>query len=156
MIAIFFLLSAVVIGIDQWTKYWIVTHLEFGEIQTVVKHFFSLTYVQNTGAAWNILEGKTAFFVVITLIAVVVVSYLLIQYRNESKFLTIGLSLVLAGAIGNFIDRIRLGYVVDMIQVDFIQFPIFNIADASLVIGVILIFIYAIFEERLKGKTHGR
>jgi len=153
LIAIFFLFSAIIIGIDQWVKYWIVTNLEFGEIQTMVDHFLSLTYVKNTGAAWSILEGKTSFFVVVTLIAVVVVSYLMVHYRNESKFLTIGLALVLAGAIGNFIDRIRLGYVVDMIQVDFIQFPVFNIADSSLVVGVILIFIYTLFEERLKGKS---
>ncbi len=78
----------------------------------------------------------------------------MIRYRNDSKFLNLGLALVLAGAVGNFIDRIRLGYVVDMIQVDFIQFPIFNIADCSLVIGVICIFIYTIFEDRLKGKNH--
>ncbi|WP_459580841.1 signal peptidase II, partial [Enterococcus gallinarum] len=59
---------------------------------------------------------------------------------------------ILAGAIGNFIDRLRLGYVVDMFQLDFINFPIFNIADMSLVIGVLLIFIYALVDDEVKGK----
>ncbi|GMA47168.1 signal peptidase II [Tetragenococcus muriaticus] len=155
MLIIIFLLSLLVIGIDQWVKFWTVTNLEIGETQSLLDPLFSLTYVQNQGAAWNILEGQMTFFTLITVIAVVVVTYLIFRYRKESKFLTIGLALVLAGAVGNFIDRIRLGYVVDMIQADFIQFPIFNIADSSLVIGVILIFIYTIFEDRLKGKEHG-
>lgn len=156
MVAIFFLLSALVVGFDQWFKFWVVTNLSLGQTQEMIEHFFSLTYVQNTGAAWSILEGKTTFFTVITVIAVIVVTYLMIRYRNDSKFLTLGLSLVLAGAIGNFIDRIRLGYVVDMVQLDFMQFPIFNIADASLVLGVALIFIYTIFEDQLKGKSNDR
>ncbi|MDN6639825.1 MAG: signal peptidase II [Tetragenococcus sp.] len=156
MVAIFFLLSALVVGFDQWFKFWVVTNLSLGQTQEMIEHFFSLTYVQNTGAAWSILEGKTTFFTVITVIAVIMVTYLMIRYRNDSKFLTLGLSLVLAGAIGNFIDRIRLGYVVDMVQLDFMQFPIFNIADASLVLGVALIFIYTIFEDQLKGKSNDR
>lgn len=156
LVAIFFLLSALVVGLDQWVKYWTVTNLGLGETQDMIEHFFSLTYVQNTGAAWSILEGETTFFTIVTVIAVFVVTYLIIHYRNDSKFLTLGLALVLAGAVGNFIDRIRLGYVVDMVQLDFIQFPIFNVADASLVIGVILIFVYTIFEDRLKGKSNGR
>lgn len=156
MVAIFFLLSALVVGFDQWFKFWVVTNLSLGQTQEMIEHFFSLTYVQNTGAAWSILEGKTTFFTIITVIAVIVVTYLMIRYRNDSKFLTLGLSLVLAGAIGNFIDRIRLGYVVDMVQLDFMQFPIFNIADASLVLGVALIFIYTIFEDQLKGKSNDR
>ncbi|GMA54479.1 lipoprotein signal peptidase [Alicyclobacillus contaminans] len=156
LLAIIFLLSALVIGVDQWVKFWIVTNFEIGETQPLLNHLFSLTYVQNQGAAWNILEGQMTFLTLITVIAITVVTYLMFRYRKESKFLTIGLALVLAGAVGNFIDRIRLGYVVDMIQADFIQFPIFNIADSSLVIGVILIFIYTIFEDRLKGRRHDR
>ena len=144
-----------VVGLDQWLKLWTVANLDIGENQTVIENFFSLNYVQNTGAAWSILEGETTFFTIITVIAVAVVIFLMIRYRNDSKFFNLGLALVLAGAVGNFIDRIRLGYVIDMIQADFIQFPIFNIADCSLVTGVICIFIYTIFEDRLKGKNHG-
>ncbi|MGX7197813.1 signal peptidase II [Enterococcus olivae] len=152
MLAVYFLLSAVIVGIDQWVKYWTVSNFQLGETQTVIPNVFSLTYIQNTGAAWSIFEGQMLFFAVITVIAVTVVTYLLIRYRKENKFFTIGLSLVLAGAIGNFIDRMRVGFVVDMFQTDFMNFPIFNVADVSLVIGVGLIFIYTIFDEKMKGK----
>lgn len=152
MIVFYFLFSALVIGLDQWVKFWIVSNFALGDTQNIIPNILSFTYVQNTGAAWSIFEGQMGFFTVITLIAVVVVTYLLVRYRNENKLFTIGLALVLAGAIGNFIDRVRLGYVVDMFQTDFMNFPIFNVADMSLCIGVGLIFIYTIFDEKMKGK----
>lgn len=152
LIVFYFLFSALVIGLDQWVKFWIVSNFALGDTQNIIPNILSFTYVQNTGAAWSIFEGQMGFFTVITLIAVVVVTYLLVRYRNENKLFTIGLALVLAGAIGNFIDRVRLGYVVDMFQTDFMNFPIFNVADMSLCIGVGLIFIYTIFDEKMKGK----
>ncbi|EOT29326.1 signal peptidase II [Enterococcus saccharolyticus subsp. saccharolyticus ATCC 43076] len=152
MIVFYFLFSALVIGLDQWVKFWIVSNFALGDTQNIIPNILSFTYVQNTGAAWSIFEGQMGFFTVITLIAVAVVTYLLVRYRNENKLFTIGLALVLAGAIGNFIDRVRLGYVVDMFQTDFMNFPIFNVADMSLCIGVGLIFIYTIFDEKMKGK----
>jgi signal peptidase II len=152
MIALFFLLSAVIIGLDQWLKIWIVNNFSLGDVQTLIDHVLSLTYIRNTGAAWSILEGKMTFFTIITIAAVIVVSYLLIRHRKSSIWFRLGLSFILAGAIGNFIDRLRLGYVVDMFQLDFINFPIFNIADMSLVIGVFLIFIYALVDDEVKGK----
>ena len=152
MIALFFLLSAIIVGLDQWLKFWIVSNFELGDVQTLIDHVFSLTYIRNTGAAWSILEGKMTFFTIITVAAVIVVTYLLIRHRKSSIWFRFGLSFILAGAIGNFIDRLRLGYVVDMFQLDFINFPIFNIADMSLVIGVLLIFIYALVDDEVKGK----
>lgn len=152
MIALFFLLSAVVIGLDQWLKIWIVANYQLGETHSLIDNVLSLTYLQNTGAAWSILEGKITFFAIITVIAVVVVVYLLFRYQNSSLWLRFGLAFVLGGAIGNFIDRLQHGFVVDMFQLDFINFPIFNIADMSLVFGVILIFIYALVDDVAKGK----
>lgn len=154
MLAVYFLISLILIGIDQWVKYWTVTHLALGETQEFIPSILSLTYIQNRGAAWSILEGKMGFFFVITVIAVAVITYLLVKYRKEHWLFTIGLSFVLAGALGNFIDRMRLGYVVDMFQTEFITFPIFNVADVSLFLGVVGIFIYTIFEEKLKGKKN--
>ncbi len=145
---IYFLLAAGVVGIDQWTKYLTVTHIAEGESVSVIHKFFSLTYIKNTGAAWSILEGQMWFFYIVTAIAVLVVVYFLKKYLYDSKWLTIGLSFVLAGTLGNFIDRLRLGYVVDMFQTDFIRFPIFNVADTSLTIGVICILIYIILDEK--------
>lgn len=152
MIFVYLLLSAVIVGIDQWVKLWTVSTFELGESQSVISNIFSLTYIRNTGAAWSLLEGKMWFFTIVTVIAVIAVLYFLIKNLHGSKWFTVGLSLVLAGALGNFIDRVRLGYVVDMFQTDFINFPIFNVADMSLVIGVICIFIYIILDEKEKGK----
>lgn len=84
MIALFFLLSAVVIGLDQWLKIWIVANYQLGETHSLIDNVLSLTYLQNTGAAWSILEGKITFFAIITVIAVAVVVYLLFRYQKAA------------------------------------------------------------------------
>ena len=149
----YFLLSFLIVGLDQWVKSAIVSAIPLGESHPVLTNVFSLTYLQNTGAAWSIFEGKLAFFTVITVVAVAAILNFMVKNRGGHVLLMVGFSLILPGALGNFIDRIRLGYVVDMFQLDFIQFPIFNVADMSLCIGVACLFIYTFFEERLKG-TH--
>ena len=124
-----------------------VQNISLGETKEFIPGFLSLTHLRNTGAAWSLLEGKMIFFYVITVIVSVVIIYLLI--KNYKKYLVFcRFIFVLAGAIGNFIDRVRLGYVVDMLQTDFMNFPIFNVADSTLVVGVICIFIYLILDEK--------
>ncbi|HDT8218409.1 TPA: signal peptidase II, partial [Enterococcus faecalis] len=125
-----------------------VQNISLGETKEFIPGFLSLTHLRNTGAAWSLLEGKMIFFYVITVIVSVVIIYLLIKNYKKSVWYSVGLSFVLAGAIGNFIDRVRLGYVVDMLQTDFMNFPIFNVADSTLVVGVICIFIYLILDEK--------
>lgn len=93
------------------------------------------------------------FFYIMTVVVVAVLLYMLVKNIKNSKWLTIGLSLILAGALGNFIDRLRLGYVVDMFKTEFIDFPIFNVADMALVIGVACVFIYLILDERKEKKA---
>lgn len=154
LLAVYLLLSAVIIGLDQWFKFWIVGNFNLGDGQQVIPNVLSLTYIHNTGGAFSLLEGQRVFFIIITVVAVAAGIYYLAKHLHESKWLTIGISLFLAGAVGNFIDRLRLGYVVDMFQLDFINFPIFNIADMALVIGVAMIFIYILLDER--EKKHGK
>ena len=143
LLVVYFLISALLVGLDQWSKYLTVQNISLGETKEFIPGFLSLTHLRNTGAAWSLLEGKMIFFYVITVIVSVVIIYLLIK-----NWYSVGLSFVLAGAIGNFIDRVRLGYVVDMLQTDFMNFPIFNVADSTLVVGVICIFIYLILDEK--------
>ncbi|OQO71388.1 signal peptidase II [Enterococcus villorum] len=153
MLAIYFIISGLLIGLDQWVKWWIVNDLSLGETKNLIPGVLSLNHIRNTGAAWSMLEGKMWLFAVITIIAVIVVVTLMIKnQRKGSRWLMIGLSLILAGAIGNFIDRVRLGYVVDMFQTDFMNFPIFNVADITLVCGVVCILIYIILDEKEQGK----
>ena len=148
LLVVYFLISALLVGLDQWSKYLTVQNISLGETKEFIPGFLSLTHLRNTGAAWSLLEGKKIFFYVITVIVSVVIIYLLIKNYKKSIWYSVGLSFVLAGAIGNFIDRVRLGYVVDMLQTDFMNFPIFNVADSTLVVGVICIFIYLILDEK--------
>ncbi|OJG94519.1 signal peptidase II [Enterococcus thailandicus] len=142
-------MSGALIVIDQWVKWWITSNLALGETQSIIPGVLSLNHIRNTGAAWSMLEGKMWFFTVVTIVAVVAIVYLMIKNRQTaSRWFMTGLALILAGAIGNFIDRVRLGYVVDMFQTDFMNFPIFNVADISLVCGVICILIYIILDEK--------
>lgn len=153
MIAIYWIISALIIGLDQWVKWLIVNNFALGETKSVIPGILSLNHIRNFGAAWSLLEGKMWFFTVVTIIAVVVILTLMIKNRsNGNRWFMIGLTLILAGALGNFIDRVRLGYVIDMFQTDFMNFPIFNVADISLVIGVICVLIYIILDEKEQRK----
>ena len=145
-------IAFIMVAIYQLVKWWIVTNLGLGESTTFIPKILSLTYYQNNGAAWSILEGQMWFFAIVTFIAVPVCLWLLWKNRNGSRFYSLGLGLIIAGALGNFIDRVRLGYVVDMFRTEFINFPIFNVADMCLTVGVAIVFIYAIFEERFERK----
>ena len=118
LLVVYFLISALLVGLDQWSKYLTVQNISLGETKEFIPGFLSLTHLRNTGAAWSLLEGKMIFFYVITVIVSVVIIYLLIKNYKKSIWYSVGLSFVLAGAIGNFIDRVRLGYVVDMLQTD--------------------------------------
>ncbi len=152
MFIVSLVIAFIMIAIDQLVKWWIVTNLGLGESTTFIPKILSLTYYQNNGAAWSILEGQMWFFAIVTFIAVPVCLWLLWKNRNGSRFYSLGLGLIIAGALGNFIDRVRLGYVVDMFRTEFINFPIFNVADMCLTVGVAIVFIYAIFEERFERK----
>lgn len=145
-VLIYAIIVLVSVGLDQLVKWWVVGNIPLYD--TVFHNpILSLTYIRNEGAAWSILEGKMWFFILVTLIALIVFPTLLYKNRNKSKWFTVGLSLIIGGTLGNFIDRIRLQYVVDMFQVEFFNFPIFNVADVSLVCGVICVFIYIMFFE---------
>jgi signal peptidase II len=103
----------------------------------VIKNVFHITYVQNTGAAFSILKGKTFLFTVVSSIVIVIITLVLIKLPAKHKAFGIVMALILGGAMGNFIDRLRFGYVVDFL--DFRVWPVFNIADCAIVIGVLIL-----------------
>lgn len=111
----------------------------------VLQDVFHLTYLENTGAAFGILPGQRWLFIVLKVLVSIAIVYLLIRLQNENKLFRIGLTFVLGGAVGNLIDRIRFGYVVDMFDFTLINYPVFNIADTSVIVGVILLGYYLIF-----------
>lgn len=147
---LYLLISLAVVLADQGLKFFIVKNFHLGEVRPVVPGFLSFNYIQNNGAAWNILPGQMLFFYLISLIAIFVCIYYLFQPKYKNVCFDIGLSLVLGGILGNFLDRLHLKYVIDMLQLDFINFNIFNLADSAITIGVVLIFIYLVFGEEEK------
>ncbi|WP_414840279.1 signal peptidase II [Carnobacterium sp. TMP28] len=152
---LYYILALLIIGIDQFTKYLTVATIDLYEVVEVFPSLLSWMYLQNTGAAWSILEGQMWFFYIVTAIVVVIVVYYLQKYGRQSRLLSLSLTFVLAGSIGNVIDRIRLGYVVDMIRLEFIDFPIFNVADMALSVGVGLMILYVFLDEQdKKRKLH--
>ena len=131
---------------DQLLKSWVASSIVLGGSKQLIPGIIELTNLRNSGAAWRIFEGQQTFFTIITIIAIIVIGYFIWQYRKNIPML-IGLSLIMAGTIGNFIDRLRQGYVVDMFETTFINFPIFNIADMCLTIGVIWLIICILKEK---------
>ncbi|MDY3299033.1 MAG: signal peptidase II [Limosilactobacillus reuteri] len=131
---------------DQLLKSWVASSIVLGGSKQLIPGIIELTNLRNSGAAWSIFEGQQTFFTIITIVAIIVIGYFIWQYRKNIPML-IGLSLIMAGAIGNFIDRLRQGYVVDMFETTFINFPIFNIADMCLTIGVIWLIICILKEK---------
>lgn len=146
-----FLIVLLVVIFDQVTKYFVATKMSIGESITIIDKYLYITSHRNTGAAWGILAGKQWFFYIVTVFAVVYIVRYLYKNRDCNKILELGLLLYLAGAVGNFIDRVLFGEVVDFVNpiipiIDY-NFPIFNIADMSLVCGFGLILISILKES---------
>lgn len=137
--------AALVVG-DQLVKHWVSATIALNSSQPVVPNLLAITNLRNDGAAWSILEGQQWFFTVVTLIALAVLVYLFYRWRRQPRLLW-PLTLILAGTVGNFIDRLQNGYVVDMFELLFINFPVFNVADVCLTVGVVWLLVIFIREE---------
>ncbi len=136
------------VGLDQLTKFIARQYLQPKGTVEVIKNFFSFTFTTNTGGAWNFLGGKMWVFYIITLIALGIFGYLLKDFDMQvRKFYSIGIALMIAGTIGNFIDRVIFKYVTDFLSFTFFgwDFAIFNVADICLTFGVIFMAIQIVF-----------
>ena len=138
---------ALLIILDQLVKWAVVSNIKLGEVKGFIPSIMSLTYLQNTGAAFSILENQQWLFTIITLLVIGGAIWYLIKNIKGSFWLISGLTLIIAGGLGNFIDRLRQGFVVDMFQVDFINFAVFNVADTYLTLGVLIMLLVIIKEE---------
>ncbi|NGY92428.1 lipoprotein signal peptidase [Bacillus megaterium] len=151
----YYLIALAVILIDQVTKWMIVKEMYYGQSITVIENFLYITFHRNRGAAWGILQGQMWFFYLITVVVVVGLIIYIQKLKKQDKWFGIALALMLGGAIGNFIDRVVRKEVVDFVNTYIFtyDFPIFNVADSALVVGVIIMFIMTLFEGKMK-KEH--
>ena len=140
----------VLIALDQLVKAYVVQNIGLGEIKSWIPNLVSLTYLQNRGAAFSMLQNQQWFFAVITLVVMAGAIWYLHKHIEDSFWIVFGLVLIIAGGLGNFIDRISQGFVVDMFHLDFINFAIFNVADSYLTVGVVVLLI-AMLKEEMNG-----
>lgn len=138
------------IALDQFTKYLTVLSIDEGSYIPIIQDIFGLSYVKNRGAAFGILQEQRWFFIVFTTIIVIGIVYYYFKLPKNKKYNPIKFTLILfiAGAIGNFIDRVRLEYVVDMLYFKLIDFPVFNVADCYVVVGAFLLVILMLFKYK--------
>lgn len=141
---------AALIVLDQMVKAYVVQNIALGEIKSWIPNLVSLTYLQNRGAAFSMLQNQQWFFAVITLVVMAGAIWYLHKHIEDSFWIVFGLVLIIAGGLGNFIDRISQGFVVDMFHLDFINFAIFNVADSYLTVGVVVLLI-AMLKEEMNG-----
>lgn len=135
------LTCALIIPLDQWTKYLVLQRFELHQSMTLIEHYLNLVYVQNAGAAFGIFADsamRVPLLSGIAVLAVGVILWILPRLGAEQRWQKLGLVLVVPGALGNLIDRVRFGYVVDFIDVHWYQYhwPAFNVADSAITIGV--------------------
>lgn len=150
----YYLVALFVVILDQLTKWWIVSEMTLGERIPIIENFLYITSHRNQGAAWGILQGQMTFFYIVTVVVVIFIVYYIQKYGKENPFFGYTLGILLGGAIGNFIDRLFRKEVVDFIDVYPFgyNFPIFNVADSALTIGVLLMIIYILFIEGKQQK----
>lgn len=147
---IYYGIALAVILVDQFTKWLIVTYMEYGESISVIQDVLYITSHRNRGAAWGMLQNQMWFFYLITIVFVIAIVYYLTKFGKRDKLLGSALGLILGGALGNFIDRVFRKEVVDFIHTYIFSynFPVFNVADSSLCIGVALLFIQTLMEGK--------
>ncbi len=168
------LISLLVIIADQLTKLTVNSNMKLNQSVDFIPGVLDFTYIQNDGAAWGMLDDKRWVFLILSAVAIGVIIFVLIKYRDSHIMMKIPLALILGGGIGNMVDRIfyteeflrgscklfgegyRLfdGVVIDFIEASFIDFPIFNIADCAVTVGTVLLFVYVLFIDGKIQKKH--
>ena len=137
------IIIAILIGLDQIIKYWALNSLKEVNSIPVINNIFSLTYVENRGAAFGMLQNNQSIFILVAAVACCFGLYYL-HGKKVNNLGKIGILLVISGAIGNLIDRVRLGFVVDYLDFHIIWSYVFNLADCFVVVGTILLCLYII------------
>ncbi len=149
LIMIYILIAAITLVADILTKIAAAQRLAPLYSIEVIKDILNLTYVENRGIAFGMFQGQRVVFIIISILVICLILWVIVKMSKEKKsaFLMLGGALTISGAIGNLIDRTLYGYVVDFIEVKFIEFPVFNIADIAVCVGAALLVIHFLFIE---------
>ncbi|HRR36098.1 MAG TPA: signal peptidase II, partial [Clostridia bacterium] len=141
-------LSIMIVAADQLSKFFIVSNMQLGDSIKIIDGFLYITHTRNTGAAWGIFGEHTEYLAIFSVVATIALIVLLLYIKRA--FGAFSLALIIGGAVGNAIDRIRLGWVVDFIDAYIFgyDFPAFNVADSAITVGVFLLIIYMLFIHR--------
>lgn len=142
-------ISIILVFIDQIIKYLVVLNMSLAESISIIPNFFNLTYVNNTGAAFSLFEGKQIFLILITVISLIGIFYYL-KKQTLNKYDILIYSLIISGILANLIDRVFRGYVIDYFDFTIINyhFPVFNFADIFIVVGCIILIIKSIIGDK--------
>lgn len=148
--ALYLLVIFALTGIDQLCKYYIVNRFTLNDSLIVIKDFFNITYINNYGAGFSILQDQRIFLCLVSIIAIGILVYLLITEKKNSNLTKASYLMIIAGALGNLIDRIRLGYVVDFLDFNIFgyDFPVFNFADCCITIGCFIVIFIVLKENK--------
>lgn len=142
---LYYILAAVLVVIDQLVKLWVRASIPLGQSTPFLPGLMDLTYIQNTGAAFSSFSSLTWLLALVSLIASAAVAVLMARKLFTRPLGQLSLALILAGAVGNLIDRALLGFVTDMFATSFMNFAVFNVADICVVVGGILMVLYVLF-----------
>ncbi len=154
---IYFVVAALLVGLDQGVKYLVRTGIELGGSVPLIPHVVELTYIKNTGAAFSSFSDSTPLLGLVSAVVSVCLVVVLAKKLVRHPFGRWPVTLILAGAVGNMLDRVLLGYVTDMFRTLFINFAVFNVADICVVVGVIAMVVYVLFGwEKYEGKRPGK
>ena len=139
------LLAAALLGLDQWLKHYVTVNIPLGEAQPLLPGVVELRTVHNYGAAWSSFSGMRWVLVAVTSLIVLAVAAVLIRRIARHPLGVVSGALIISGGVGNIVDRVRLGYVVDMFNLEFIHYPVFNVADCFITCGCAALLIHLIF-----------
>lgn len=144
---VYLIVCALFIAADILTKYAVTSNMSVGSTIPLIDGVFHLTYVRNTGAAFSMLSGQRVFLILLPVVIIVALLIYVIVKKPRSKLLLLSFSMIISGGIGNLIDRIRLGYVIDFFDFRLINFPVFNVADIWVTVGGALFIILLLFSK---------
>ena len=143
-----YVLIAGILLVDQLVKYVVRSHMYVGESIPVIQGVFHLTYVRNTGAAFNLFEGMSMFLQIVTFFALVFAVWFMEKHLQRHWTLLLSMILIISGGAGNLLDRLFLGYVTDLFEFRLIHFPVFNVADIAICVGCFILVLYTFLFNR--------